>query len=237
LRNRRSLEALLKARTRKTASGTRGKGTVLVAKLNRWKALAMGAAVGLGSISSAHASPLSMTGSFDSDDAVALLAFQLSALSSVTIRTLSYNGGTFADGRDVPAGGFDPVLTLFNAAGTAIAVNDDQIAFDAQILRDLDTGSYTVSLTQYDNFLKTNNLSGGFQRAGQGDFTAAFGCSAGRFCDNLGQNRTGAWALEISGSGVEAPGGGEVAVSAPAAAFLPALLGLALVYRRRQRAA
>ncbi len=65
----------------------------------------------------------------------------------------------------------------------------------------LAAGSYTVALTQYDNTVLGPNLSDGFSRAGQGNFTSAFGCTNGSFCDTSDidpfNNRTNAWALDI----------------------------------------
>src|SRR5271167_5225019 len=80
----------------------------------------------------AQGSSFSFTGTFTQDDQLEL--FQFTAPSaSVTLRTWSYAGGTNAAGNVIAAGGFDTVLSLFDATGglmassPLIANNDDGI--------------------------------------------------------------------------------------------------------------
>ncbi len=129
----------------------------------------------------------------------------------MTINTLSYGGGTNAAGDVVPAGGFDPVVSLFDSSGLFLLENEDgnildvgvdpasENAFDSFLEASLDPGDYRVALTQFDNFALGSTLSDGFAQEGIGDFTDFFGCSNGSFCDADGNNRTGAWALDIQG--------------------------------------
>lgn len=151
----------------------------------------------------------SYTGVFSHDDQVELISFSLNSTSDVIVRTLSYAGGTQADGHVVSPGGFDPNLTLFDAAGNFIDENDDgppgdvpsdpssSEAFDALLHNTLLAGSYTVALTQYLNTNQTS-LADPFSQSGTGNYTGdAFGCSNGSFCSLDEQNRTHAWALDI----------------------------------------
>ncbi len=75
------------------------------------------------------ATDVSLQGTFFNDDNLALFSIQVSTPSSVSIRTLSYAGGTTVHGDIVTRGGFDPVLSLFTGyfdpAGQQIAGNDD----------------------------------------------------------------------------------------------------------------
>ena len=178
---------------------------------------------------------LSFTGSFAADDDVALFDIVVEDVRSfVSIRTVSYAGGTLANGTEVPAGGFDPVVSLFDGSGALVGFNGDAAdaaldpatgeGFDAFLRRPVDPGAYTVALTQYDNFPAGDALAAGFDEAGDPSFTAAFFCDAGQFCDFTGADRTADYALDVS----IAP------VPLPAAAWLlgGALLGLGLARRR-----
>jgi hypothetical protein len=56
-------------------------------------------------------------------------------------------------------------------------------------------GTYTVAISQFDNFAVGPNLSNGFLQSNP-NFTAIY-CSNGQFCDVTGNNRTSAWAFDI----------------------------------------
>src|SRR4051794_10875032 len=77
--------------------------------------------------SGAYAAPInfSFTGIFSRDDDVQFFSLALGAPSMVTLRTYSYAGGTQANGNVVSAGGFDPVLTVFNSPGQLLHQEDD----------------------------------------------------------------------------------------------------------------
>lgn len=156
---------------------------------------------------SASATDVSFTGSFATDDTVQLFNFSVGALSTVSLRSYSYAGGTQANGNVVPAGGFDTILALFDATGHLITQNDDGAGvpadpvtgahFDTFLQSSLAAGNYTVSVMEYNNFANGPNLANGFVRDGQGNFTAAYGCAAAMFCDVGGHNRTNQWAFDI----------------------------------------
>lgn len=206
----------------------------------------------------AQAANVSFTGMFTQDDNVQLFNFSLGAAATVSIRTLSYAGGTNAAGSVIPAGGFDPSLTLFSTIGALITQNDDGLgavddprtfaAYDALISRALQPGMYTVSLAQSGNFARGPGLSNGFLRAGQGNYTsgASFDPScagATRFCDVSGfspaNQRTGFFAvdfLNVDRASLGAAGGGVAVVPVPAALpLLAAGLGLLGIVGLRRR--
>ncbi len=157
---------------------------------------------------SASAADISFTGSFATDDTVQLFNFSVAAPSLVKLRSYSYAGGVQANGNVVSAGGFDPILALFDSAGHLINQNDDGhgvVPFDSATGNDWDTylqstlapGNYVVSVMEYDNFANGPNLANGFSRDGQGNFTAAFACGAAAFCDVGAHSRTNQWAFDI----------------------------------------
>ena len=200
---------------------------------------------------SAQADSFSFTGALAVDDEVQLFDFAVGAESTVQLRSFSYGGGTQADGNVVSAGGFDPILALFDSTGMLIDQNDDADGppvlpdngnyFDVYLEALLSPGSYRVAVSQYDNFANGPDLSDGFLRAGEGDFTGAdFDCSNGSFCDVDGDNRTSAWAFDILGvdnAVVVPPTPGPSPVPLPATLpLLAAAMGLFGAATRRRRA-
>lgn len=122
----------------------------------------------------ALADNFSFTGTFAADDDVQLFNFTVGASSTVTMITKSYAGGTLADGTVISAGGFDPILSLFDSTGSLIGANDDGSfdvgidpvtgrRFDTFLQLVLATGDYMVAVSQFNNFVIGTNLSNGFQ--------------------------------------------------------------------------
>lgn len=142
-----------------------------------------------------------------------LFTFVVGAQSLVEFRTLSYAGGLNAAGVMIPRGGFDPILAVFDAAGVKIGENDDGgaavpedlsgVRYDTYLALNLAPGTYRVSVMQFDNFSAGDNLSDGFTRQGQGNFTPGLtsACAnATQFCDVSGSQfnqRNGNWAFDI----------------------------------------
>ena len=125
---------------------------------------------------SMQAANLSFTGSLGGDNDVRLFTFTLAADSDVTLRTWSYAGGTNASGSLIGSGGFDPIVTLFAGTGPSallLTANDDGTgvdvdpgtgsAFDSLLeILALSAGTYTVALTEFDNFASGPTLGDGF---------------------------------------------------------------------------
>lgn len=157
----------------------------------------------------ASASSFSYTGSFVTDDQIQEFLFTLSTSSTVTAASYSYAGGINQAGASIPQGGFDPWLAIFDSTG-ALQASDDNgtcgqvgtdsvtgACFDSYISQTLPAGNYTLVLSQSDNSPFDGNFSDGYTRTGQTDFTSAFGCSTGAFCDINADNRTAHWAVDI----------------------------------------
>jgi hypothetical protein len=195
---------------------------------------------------------LSFEGTFSSDDNIQFFEVDLGPDSSLTVNTFGYAGGTNGNGMVIPAGGFDPALALFDPSGNLIEINDDApcgivnkdpvtgACFDAFISQpDLTTpGIYTVALTESPNLAQDNlGQSDTFPYPpGTGNFTCALygGASASSpFCDITGDQRSGNWALDISGSNLISA----TAVPEPVF-FAPVLAGIVMlaVLRRKTSA-
>jgi hypothetical protein len=176
----------------------------------RWVLNLVCACLALG-LSENLASASSFQGAFSTDDQVQLFSFTLNSIATITLQTFGYAGGTNANNTVIPAGGFDPILTVFNSAGVETAFNNDgtcgQVGtgaggcLDSYLqLVNLAVGTYTLALTENDNTAIGPNISNGFSEAGNGDFTGGiFGCSNGVFCDAAGDNQNGNWAVDIVG--------------------------------------
>jgi hypothetical protein len=163
----------------------------------------------------ASAANFSFTGTFLTDDETESFTIVVPTSTTVLIRTWSYAGGTNAAGQVIPRGGFDPIVSLFDSNGVLMGVNDDGgalVAVDPKTSAHYDSylsepalpaGTYTVVLTQNDNFPNGPYYSSGFHEQDAGNFTAMYTCSNMKFCDDtfvaLWNNRTGNWALDIDG--------------------------------------
>lgn len=160
-----------------------------------------------------RAQALSFTGVFTADDDVFTTAFTVTTFSEVTLRTVSYAGGMLSDGTLVPSGGFDPILSLFDGMGFFVADNDDGedapgscavpadsttgLEYDACLVALLSPDTYTIALTQFDNFSVGPTLADGFEMVGDPFFTANFGCSNEQFCDFEGNDREPFFVFEV----------------------------------------
>jgi hypothetical protein len=197
-----------------------------------------------------RAGSFSFTGVFTQDDQHEIFTFTAPS-ASVLLRTYGYAGGTNALFAPISAGGFDPILSLFDSSGgllptsLLVAANDNGACgdvgndpvtgncFDSYLLLSTLAGSqYTLVLTQADNSANGPTYGDGFLRDGDPNFTAVFGCGGSMFCDQSPDQRNGGWAVDITGvdTAVDVS-----AVPEPASAFLLATscAGLLLLRRRR----
>lgn len=201
----------------------------------------------------ASASNISFTGTFTTDDQLEI--FQFTALSpSFTAQTFGYAGGTNAAGTPIPAGGFDPFLSLFNGVGGLVSENDDNpaatvdptttFAFDSLLtVGTLTPGNtYTLVLSEYDNVPVGTSYADGFTQTGNPTFTATeFGCAGGGpgpFCDSGMNQRNGNWAVDIDGVSAASDISAGSGVPEPGSILLLSggLAGLALLRRRKKQA-
>ena len=116
----------------------------------------------------------SFTGTFTTDSDEREFFFTLAAAGPVTIRTYSYAGGINGAGATIPAGGFDPTLSLYDSSGALISVNQDggcglvgkdpvtSSCWDAFLPISLPAGTYRVVLTQSTNLPAGPQLSDSF---------------------------------------------------------------------------
>ena len=118
----------------------------------------------------------------------------------------------------ISAGGFDPILSIFDATGGLVATslligtNND----GAGVATDPTTGSasdslltitalspggtYALVLSENDNSPIGPDFGSRFHEDGQGHFTAAL-CGGTSFCDSTPAQRNGNWAVDITGVG------------------------------------
>jgi hypothetical protein len=217
--------------------------------------LLLGLALLTSTAAAAAPTNFSYTGNITQDDDVLLFNFTTNGTSAVTLRSYSYAGGTNAAGQTFGAGGFDPILTLYDSTGTRIDFQDDADSgvpadpttgrrFDVLFTEVLQIGSYTVALSQYDNFGPTQLDLDEFIRAGESDFTKEYCDTEGdRFCDVSGAGRTGFYAFDLLGVELASGPGGPTDPGDPDDVPEPATLGLLGIgalglagARRRRRA-
>jgi hypothetical protein len=126
---------------------------------------------------SVGAADFSFTGNFTRNNQVQEFNFTVASTSDVTLRTWSYAGGINAEGEIIARGGFDPIVSLFNAAtGDLIKYNDDEhqivdpvsgSAYDSFLTQSLAGGNYIATVTQFTSF-PNSSLADGFLGSSQG---------------------------------------------------------------------
>lgn len=155
----------------------------------------------------AHAANFSYTGTLDNPNDFQSFFFTANGASTVNLRSYSWAGGTNAAGTAIAAGGFDPILSLFDSTGALIQTVDDGpdpvpadpatgLAYDTNFSQALAAGNYRVVISQFSNFAIGPNFSDGFP-SGQNSFNG----------------RTANWAFDITG--VDTATGPSTAVPEP----------------------
>lgn len=158
------------------------------------KGIALSIALSAISAAQASAATVSYSGTLATDDQVQMYSYTLNQNATVVFSTDSYGGGV-TDGSTVAAGGFVPVLTLFDSSGVVIGNNGGSgmcsgsmltdpttgLCDDAYLQQSLAAGTYTLALTEFFNEPNGPNLSDGFSEQGQGNFTGPNCNASGAF--------------------------------------------------------
>jgi hypothetical protein len=180
----------------------------------------------------------SFTGLFRNDSDSQFFTF--TTTGGTTIRTLSYGGGLNISGSLVSAGGFDPLLNIFDSQGAQVGAFDDSAGgspclggiargtngcLDSYFNGSLSAGTYTLVLTQFDNALNGSTLADGF--------LSSSACGV-VFCDGFDNTtaRSGNWAVDFLSAGSAA----EVFAAPEPATLALAGFGIALYALMRRRA-
>jgi hypothetical protein len=173
---------------------------------------------------------IGFSGTFDTDNDVALVTFTVSTTSPITATSTGHLG---------PTSGFDPIFTLFGPGTDFLGSFDFLGDWDSDagtpLTATLDPGTYLLAITQYNNYYSPSDHRFDYDNAPGGLFTrAVFGpdstCEA--FVDFEGGCRSNAFAGTISGESV-AP----TTVPEPGTMGLLSLGGAALLARGRHRRA
>lgn len=180
----------------------------------------------------------SYTGTFTDANSVFTTSFTLDSASHVVLQTYGYGGSASAPngannaGAVIDAGGFDPVIYLFDGSGNWLAENDDATAtlndfaaclpgtpdakghcLDARLTVDLNPGTYQIALTAFHNDMTTTSLLGGWN-------------DNGTFNDRLNS-----YALDLTATTL----GSQSAVPEPGSGILLLpIAGLGIVWHRRR---
>ncbi|NRF65386.1 PEP-CTERM sorting domain-containing protein [Aquincola sp. S2] len=182
----------------------------------------------------AAAAITSYQGRFDGDDDRFVIDFDLAAATRLSATTWSYAGGTNAAGDAVAAGGFVPVLALFEATEGLLRIvrgsthtcaqggsADPATGFcwDAMFDGLFAAGHYRLVLTQDGNEPLGTFFDDGFAQDGVPDYTGQLfaGQPGLHFVQVDGAQRDAHWALDISIGSVPEPASPALLVLAGAA--------------------
>ena len=170
----------------------------------------------LSTAATAFPADFTFSAALTADDDSKSYFFTLAQPGSVTLRTYSYGGGLAPNGTRVPAGGFDPTLSLFNSTGLLIASSQDAgcgnvsasvsadagtgFCLDAYLPLQLPAGSYQLVVTQSVNVAAGPTLADAFAYTGQGSFTVGPESPGSTgFQDGAGNQRSPSYTLGLQG--------------------------------------
>jgi hypothetical protein len=166
----------------------------------------------------AYGANFSFTGSFNNPNDTPSFFFTADGTSTVNFRTYGWGGGTNAAGTTIAGGGFDPILTLFDAADNFVLQQDDAIGFDFNVNEMLAAGSYRAVISTFPNFSNGTNFANGFEN--NGNFNG----------------RTSAYAFDILNV-TKATGVNSTAVPEPSNLIGTAVAGFVVIGLKRKLAA
>ena len=149
-------------------------------------------ALGVSLVPQARADDFSTSGTFLADNSVAEINFTNSMTQTYTFTTTS-----------VAAGGFLPVLTLFDASGNGLATTTTFADTDVTFSDTLDAGNYTLAVTEFPNG-SNGTLASGFEFGTDPTITGdSYSMPGLMFIDDLtGAQRTDAYAVNAVTSAV-----------------------------------
>ena len=126
----------------------------------------------------AAAADLTFSGNFNHNNDVLSFSFTIGSPATIGVRSTSWDDG-----------GFDPILTIADAAGNILAVQDDGHQIGSLLVNGINydyavwdsfydvalaAGTYTAIITQFNNFPNGANLSAGFAQSANPDFAGGF---------------------------------------------------------------
>lgn len=114
----------------------------------------------------AYGANFSFTGSFNNPNDTPSFFFTADGTSTVNFRTYGWGGGTNTAGTTIAIGGFDPILTLFDATDNFVLQQDDAIGYDFNVNQVLASGSYRAVVSTFPNFSNGTNFANGFENNG-----------------------------------------------------------------------
>lgn len=109
----------------------------------------------------AKADNATLSGVFTNDNQVLAIPITTTTTQSYDFYTTSYSGGVNADGTTTTAGGFDPILSLFDSNGNIVPGGGASSGgADANLEDVLGPGMYTLTLTEFGNSSNDNTING-----------------------------------------------------------------------------
>lgn len=144
----------------------------------RTRPVAVATALVLSSLSgTALAQTISVVDTLPGADSQVSTPFSVASPTELTFRSYSYAGGTNIAGQAITAGGFDPIISVFDQGGNLVFFQDDGplavpvdpatgADFDFHVQQFLQPGDYQAIVTAFENFPAGTTLQDGFTEGG-----------------------------------------------------------------------